>query len=102
MKGTTINGFRAPSDRPEPYRRVNGGFQPPATEKAQLSQSLPNWIKGVNLSTPTIGAFHVQCSRFKVFKTFKSFKRRKAIGYVLPISFCGKLKQLAKMKGTGL
>jgi len=39
---------------------------------------------------------------FKVFKTFKSFKRRKAIGYVLPISFYGKLKQLAKMKGTGL
>jgi hypothetical protein len=95
MKGTTINGFRAPSDRPEPYRRVNGGFQQPATEKAQLSPSLPNWIKGVNLADEL-------CSMFKVFKTFKSFKRRKAIGYVLPISFCGKLKQLAKMKGTGL
>jgi hypothetical protein len=40
--------------------------------------------------------------RFKVFKTFKSFKRCKAIGRVLPISFYGKLKQLAKMKGTGL
>jgi len=77
------------------------GFSHLLTEKAQLSQSVPNWIKGVNLS-PTIGAFHVQCSRFKVFKTFKSFKRRKAIGYVLPISFYGKLKQLAKMKGTGV
>jgi hypothetical protein len=71
------------------------------TEKAQLSQSLPNWIKGVNLS-PTIGSFNVQCSRFKAFKTFKSFKRRRAIGCVLPISFYDKLKQLAKMKGTGL
>jgi hypothetical protein len=36
-----------------------------------------------------------------MLKSFMSFKRRKVIGCVPPISFYGKFKQLAKMKGTG-